>query len=212
MPGPISAKRIKESDMRFSDSFPRDTPNAKGGSILVPGAVDAKSKSFLISEVVDDYYSPILPGLPDDVSKHCLALVPRSYFPAMGAVSKRWRSFIKSKEFIAVRKLAGMLEEWLYVLTVDAEGKESHWEVLDCFGHKHHDLVPMPGPVKAGFGVVVLNGKLMVIAGYSFSDETACVSSDVYQYDSCLNRFVLSYCLTSLPQLVLRLSISVYCT
>lgn len=194
MPGPISVKRFKESDM-FSDSFQRDTPTAKGGSILVPEAVDAKSKSFLISEVADDYHSPILPGLPDDVSKHCLALVPRSHVPAMGAVSKRWRSFIKSKEFITVRKLAGMLEEWLYVLTVDAEGKESHWEVLDCSGHKRQELVPMPGPAKSGFGVVVLNGKLMVLAGYSISDgdETACVSSDVYQYDSCLNRFAFSY-------------------
>ncbi|KAH6798751.1 Galactose oxidase/kelch repeat superfamily protein [Perilla frutescens var. frutescens] len=187
MPGPISAKRIRESDMCFSDLFHCDTPTAKGGSILVPEAVDAKSKAFLISEVAENYDSPILPGLPDDVSKHCLALVPRSYFPAMGAVSKRWRSFIKSKEFITVRKLAGLLEEWLYVLTVDADGKESHWEVLDCFGHKHRELVPMPGPVKTGFGVVVLNGKLMVIAGYSVNDETACVSSDVYQYDSCLN-------------------------
>ncbi|KAK4402659.1 F-box/kelch-repeat protein [Sesamum angolense] len=69
-------------------------------------------------------------------------------------------------------------------------GKESHWEVLDCFGHKHHELLPMPGPLKAGFGVVVLNGKLLVIAGYSVIDGTGSVSSDVYQYDSCLNRFM----------------------
>lgn len=184
MPGPISSKRFKESDMCVPD-----TPTAKGSATV-------KGKSSLISEVADDYDSPILPGLPDDVSKHCLALVPRSYSPVMGSVSKRWRSFIKSKEFITVRKLAGKLEEWLYVLTVDAEGKESHWEVLDCSGRKHHELVQMPGPAKTGFGVVVLNGKLIVIAGYSISDETASVSSDVYQYDSCLNWFVLSHFLS----------------
>ncbi|KAI3452602.1 hypothetical protein Pfo_009266 [Paulownia fortunei] len=175
MPGPFSVKKqVKESDMCFSNLVQQDNPTAKSGSIL-------------ISMVADDCNSPILPGLPDDVSKHCLALVPRSHFPAMGVVCKRWRSFIKSKEFITVRKLAGVLEEWLYVLTVDAEGKGSHWEVLDCLGHKHHQLPPMPGPAKAGFGVVVLNGKLMVIAGYSVADGTGSVSADLYQYDSCLN-------------------------
>uniref|UniRef100_A0A2P2J6A8 F-box domain-containing protein n=1 Tax=Rhizophora mucronata TaxID=61149 RepID=A0A2P2J6A8_RHIMU len=141
----------------------------------------------LTSQVSDDIDSPIFPGLPDDVAKYCLALVAHSYIPSMGAVCKKWRSFIKSKEFITVRKLAGLLEEWLYVLTMDSEGKESHWEVLDCLGHKHQILPKMPGPVKAGFGVVVLNGKLLVIAGYSVIDGASSASADVYQYDSCLN-------------------------
>ncbi|KAB1225802.1 hypothetical protein CJ030_MR1G027830 [Morella rubra] len=105
----------------------------------------------------------------------------------MGSVCKSWRSFIQSKELITVRKLAGVLEEWLYVLTMDAKGKESHWEVLDCLGHKHRRLPLMPGPVKAGFGVVVLNGKLLVMAGFSVIDGPGSASPDVYQYDSCLN-------------------------
>ncbi|CAA2999204.1 F-box kelch-repeat At1g67480-like [Olea europaea subsp. europaea] len=141
------------------------------------------------STINDHYYYPILPGLPDDVAKYCLALVPRSNFPTMGIVSKRWRSFIKSKEFITVRKLSGVLEEWLYVLSMDSEGQESHWEVLDCMGHKHQQLSPMPGPAKAGFAVVVLHGKLLVIAGYSMVDGTGSASADVYQYDSCLDRW-----------------------
>ncbi|KAG8383292.1 hypothetical protein BUALT_Bualt05G0169500 [Buddleja alternifolia] len=175
MPGHLCVKkRVKESDMCFSCLVQQDTPTAKSGSTLN-------------SKFSDNCHSPILPGLPDDVSKHCLALVPRSHFPTMGAVCKQWRSFLKSKEFITVRKLAGVLEEWLYVLTVDAEGKGSHWEVLDCLGQKHHELPPMPGPVKAGFGVVVLNGKLLVIAGYSVVDGTGSVSANLYQYDSCLN-------------------------
>ncbi|CAA0832665.1 F-box/kelch-repeat protein [Striga hermonthica] len=107
----------------------------------------------------------------------------------MGAVSKRWRSFIQSKEFTTVRKLAGMLEEWLYILTLDAEGKESHWEVQDCLGNKHRRLPAMPGPIKVGFSVVALNGKLLVIAGYFVVEGTGSVSADVYQYDPCLNRW-----------------------
>lgn len=134
-----------------------------------------------------DSYCPILPGLPDDVAKFCLALVPRSYFPVMGAVSKRWRSFIQCKEFITVRKEADKLEEWLYILTADAEGKGSHWEILGCSGNERQLLPPMPGPVKAGFGIVALHGKILVMAGYSVDVGTECVSADVYQYDSLLN-------------------------
>ncbi|CAL5382742.1 unnamed protein product [Camellia sinensis] len=72
------------------------------------------------------------------------------------------------------------------------EGKSragSHWGVLDCLGQKHRDLPPMPGPVKAVFGVVVLNGKLLVMGGYSMKDGTGIASGNVCQYDSCLNRW-----------------------
>ena len=48
----------------------------------------------------------------------------------------------------------------------------------------------MPGSTKAGFGVVVLNGKLLVMAGYSVIDGTGTASADVYEYDCYLNRFV----------------------
>lgn len=146
-----------------------------------------KTSSCSLSQIDDDFDCPVLPGLPDDIAKYCLALVPRSHFPTMGGVSRRWRSYVKSKEFIVVRKLAGLVEEWLYVLTMDAEGDGTHWEVLDCLGNKRSDLPPMPGPVKAGFGVVVLNGKLIVMAGYSMIDGVGSVTSAVYQYDSCLN-------------------------
>lgn len=176
MPGLVSGKRrVTDLSMCFSDSLEQGT------------LAHFKGASCLTSEIADDFNSPILPGLPDDVSKYCLALVPRSNFPAMGGVCKRWRSFIRSKEFITVRKLAGMLEEWLYILTVDPEGNGSHWDVLDCFGQKHHELPSMPGPVKVGFGVVVLNGKLLVMAGYAMEDGSRTPSADVYQYDSCLN-------------------------
>lgn len=168
-------KRFSVATMCFSDMVQQDTSTL------------SKNSSFISSPKTDDYYNPILPGLPDDVAKYCLALVPRFNFPAMGAVSKCWRSFIKSKELITVRKLAGLLEEWLYILTMADEGKGSHWEVIDHSGLKHHTLPPMPGPVKTGFGVVVLNGKLLVIAGYSVIDGSGSASPDVYQYDSCLD-------------------------
>ncbi|XVE85300.1 hypothetical protein DITRI_Ditri17bG0080700 [Diplodiscus trichospermus] len=151
--------------------------------------IHSKGNHHSSAQTANELDSPLLPGLPDDVAKYCLALVPRSCFPAMGGVCKRWRSYIQSKEFLAERRIAGVIEEWLYVLTMDSEGKESHWEVLDCLGQKHQLLPPMPGPVKVGFGVAVLNGKLLVMAGYSVINGTASASAsaDVYRYDSCLN-------------------------
>ncbi|KAJ1410624.1 Kelch-type beta propeller [Sesbania bispinosa] len=175
MPGFVGKKRIIEPSMCFTNLVNQDKSSR------------SQSDHCLTSEALDIDDSPILPGLPDDVAKHCLALVPRSNFPAMGGVCKRWRLFIQSKEFVTVRKLAGMLEEWLYFLTMDREGKESHWEVMDCLGHKCRSLPPMPGLGKAGFGVVALNGKLLVMAGYSAIEGTAFASAEVYQYDSCLN-------------------------
>ena len=182
MPGFVRGKkRITEPDMCLSSPIKQD--------ILI----HSKGNRHSSAQATDELDSPLLPGLPDDVAKYCLALVPRSSFPAMGGVCKRWRSFIQSREFLTERRIAGMLEEWLYVLTMDSEGKESHWEVLDCLGRKHHLLPPMPGPVKVGFGVAVLNGKLLVMAGYSVINGTASASADVYQYDSCLNRFDFTF-------------------
>lgn len=143
--------------------------------------------SLLSENFMDD---PLIPGLPDDVAKQCLAFVPRARFPSMGSVCKKWRFVVQSKEFITVRRLAGMLEEWLYVLTTNAGGRKSQWEVMDCLGQKLSSLPPMPGPAKTGFKVVVVDGKLLVIAGCSMINGSHVASADVYQYDTCLNRFV----------------------
>ncbi|KAG6512809.1 F-box/kelch-repeat protein At1g67480-like [Zingiber officinale] len=132
---------------------------------------------------------PIIPGLPDDVAKFCLVLLPRKQLPVIGAVCKRWRSFIKSKEFLVIRKEAGKIEEWLYILTGDLDGSGNHWEVLSGLGDNRMVLPPMPGSKKAGFGIAVIDAYLFVIAGYSVDIGKECVSNDVYQYDSRLNRW-----------------------
>jgi hypothetical protein len=134
--------------------------------------------------------SALLPGLPDDVAKHCLALVPRIHFQSLGSVCKPWRKFLQSKEFHVVRKLAGTVEEWIYVLTTDADTERTHWQVLNSVQGKWQSLPPMPGPMKTGFGYVVIDGKLLVMAGLFEDDSgTAKASANVYMYDSALNRY-----------------------
>ncbi|XP_078447072.1 galactose oxidase/kelch repeat superfamily protein [Wolffia australiana] len=137
-----------------------------------------------------DFYEPFIPGLPDDVAKYCLALVPRKHLPRVGAVSKQWRAYLQSREFLAIRKDLGKLEEWLFLLMGDRDGKGSHWEVKTESEEGYTAVPPMPGPVKAGFGVVTLDGNLLIMAGHFTTDGgDRSVSSEVYQYDSRVNRW-----------------------
>ncbi|XP_078156383.1 galactose oxidase/kelch repeat superfamily protein [Carex rostrata] len=143
-----------------------------------------------------DPFDPLIPGLPEEIAKLCIALVPRSYLPTMGSVSKAWRKYIRSKEFMAVRREAGRVEEWIYFLTGNPKGKEGiHWEVSGSglAGGKTKMLPPMPGQVRGGFGVIVVDGKLLVLAGYTLDEERECfaVSNEVYEYDSLLNRWTI---------------------
>ncbi|GLJ47039.1 hypothetical protein SUGI_0993300 [Cryptomeria japonica] len=134
--------------------------------------------------------SALIPGLPDDVAKHCLALVPRVHFQSLGSVCKSWRKLTQSKEFYMVRKYVGTQEEWLYVLVEDSDGKCIQWQVLNSLKGKWQSLPPMPGPPRTAFGFVVMDAKLLIIAGLmEDSDSTAKASADVYEYDSFLNRW-----------------------
>ncbi|KAG0461131.1 hypothetical protein HPP92_021428 [Vanilla planifolia] len=90
---------------------------------------------------------------------------------------------------MTVRKETGMLEEWLYFLTTDFDGKGSHWEAMNSFGGNSWILPSMPGPVKAGFGTVVFDGKLLIMGGISVDGGIQSPSADVYQYDARLNRW-----------------------
>ncbi|KAL5215940.1 hypothetical protein ABZP36_007341 [Zizania latifolia] len=69
-----------------------------------------------------------------------------------------------------------------------AGGKGVCWEVLGSLEQQNRVLPPMPCLTKAGFGVVVLDGKLFVMAGYVVAHGKECVSDEVYQYDAHLNR------------------------
>ncbi|KAJ0095291.1 hypothetical protein Patl1_16923 [Pistacia atlantica] len=151
-------------------------------------------------------------GLPDDVSKYILALVPRSNFPSMGAVSKKWRSYIRSKEFITVRKLLGLLEEWLCILTMDAEGKQSQWELLVMAGYS---VIDGTGSASADvyeydpclnswsklanmnvaryeFACAEVNGMVYAVGGYG-TDGESLSSAEVSSFTIGNSRFVDVY-------------------
>lgn len=131
----------------------------------------------------------LIPGLSDDIAKSCLSLVPRSDFPAMSCVAKAWKALLQSKEFHFIRKDSGMLEEWLYALTVTQDCQKMCWQVFSPNYNEWNDLPPMPGPSKCGSGFVVIDGKLLVIGGLVEEDAKSTAVADVLVYNSALNRW-----------------------
>lgn len=183
-------------DLRFCPMISLSVPKLVGPraqfDVSIRNTMAALGKVSAASslQIQLDSHGPIIPGLPDDVAKRCLALLPRSDFPLVAAVCKTWRSFIQSKEFLAIRKQGNKLEEWMFVLTSDAERSERRWEVWAASGQKLKVLPPMPGPVKTGFAVALLESKFVVAGGYVAVVDGGSnnVSGDVYQYDSRINR------------------------
>ncbi|GFY88138.1 Galactose oxidase/kelch repeat superfamily protein [Actinidia rufa] len=125
----------------------------------MPGLVCGKKKLAESNMEFSNYL--ILPGLPDDVAKYCLAwlLVPRTDFPVMGGVSKRWR---EKREPLGGFGLSGAktrsppinawpCQDWFW-------GGSSQW--------------------KASCNSWLLNDRWNWVS-----------LGDVFQYDSCLNRW-----------------------
>ncbi|KAI5071005.1 hypothetical protein GOP47_0013256 [Adiantum capillus-veneris] len=138
----------------------------------------------------------LIPGLPNDVAKLCLALVPRLEFPVMSCVSRAWKALLQSKEFHIIRREAGTLEEWLYALISDPRSQALQWQVLSLDCSHWTSLPPMPGPMRSGFGFVVIDGKLLVMGGSCQGTGGLKPVADVLKYDSALNRWskVASMC------------------
>ena len=60
--------------------------------------------------------SSLIPCLTDDVAELCLSRIPHSGFRIIAQVCRRWRTFLRSEHFSAVRKLTGAVEEFTCVL------------------------------------------------------------------------------------------------
>lgn len=184
-----SSNGFEEGDIGLVNNFHADqgipVPGIKPGFTHASGWNEPFSQDYV--EGQEDF---LIPGLPEDVAKLCLALVPRLDFPAMSCVSRSWKRLLQSKEFYLVRKGAGTLEEWLYAL-VEAPGTRTMcWQVLSPDCSKWKGLPPMPGPAKGKFGSVVVDGKLLVMGGsYEETTGSKAAAAEVLKYDSALNRW-----------------------
>ncbi|KAJ4879733.1 putative F-box/kelch-repeat protein [Raphanus sativus] len=122
----------------------------------------------------------LIPGLVDEVAEMCLSRVPRSSFQAISQVCWRWRRYLRSERYVAVRKLTGSLEELMCVIVDD-----EYLEVFDGSGNNLGRIPPAPGPSKGGYGLVVLDGRIVFVGG----ELARAAFADVYEFNPATNRW-----------------------
>ncbi|ONK59579.1 uncharacterized protein A4U43_C08F7910 [Asparagus officinalis] len=110
--------------------------------------------------------APLIPGLPDDLAIACLIRVPRSYHQNLRLVSRRWNRLLSGNYFFSLRKRSGMVEEWVYVIRRDRDGKIS-WHAFDPIHQLWQPLPPVPSEYSEalGFGCAVLSGCYLYLFG-----------------------------------------------
>lgn len=142
----------------------------------------------------------IIPGLTNDVAALILSRFPRSHIRVLSQVCRRWKKFLRSEDCNDVRKLTGTMEELMCVLMEDKPGTDVYWEVFDSSGNKLGRIpnVPNPGPRKWGYGVTVLNEKILFIGGSMGGIACPIASADVYEFSPATNRSSISISLQHL--------------
>ncbi|KAG6544154.1 hypothetical protein Mapa_014354 [Marchantia paleacea] len=157
------------------------------------GSPVARDKGLYENEGFERYCSKfedasLIPGIPDDVAKTCLALIPREDFSFIRSVCKAWLDHVQTPEFYQTRKVVGTLEEWLYVLVESRGTRICQWEVLSP-KTKEWKALPQAPVVKEGSGTIVCNEKLMIIGGL-IPRERKAPTAEVMMYDPVLDRWV----------------------
>ncbi|CAH8336178.1 unnamed protein product [Eruca vesicaria subsp. sativa] len=60
--------------------------------------------------------SPLIPSLPDDVTLDIVARVPRSHYPTLSLVSKKFRKLIASPKLYKRRSQLGITQHRVYAI------------------------------------------------------------------------------------------------
>ncbi|XP_010456551.1 PREDICTED: F-box/kelch-repeat protein At5g60570 [Camelina sativa] len=112
------------------------------------------SASVVVNSMVGDDHSLrlgssdlLLPGLIDDVALNCLARVPRSDFPSLARVSKKYNKLVNGGHLFGLRKELGVVEYLVFMVCDPRRGwlmfspMKKKWMVLpkmpcdECFNH-----------------------------------------------------------------------------
>ncbi|CAD5326436.1 unnamed protein product [Arabidopsis thaliana] len=128
----------------------------------------------------------LISGVPDDISKSCLARVPREYHMAMKCVSRRWRDFVCSDEMCDYRNEFNLAESWIYALCRDISGGV-FLHMLNPFSSRRswkrindYPYIPM----REGMGFAVLGKRLFVLGGCGWLEDA---TDEIYCYDAAMN-------------------------
>lgn len=150
---------------------------------------DGKESSNDANEV-EVTISPLICGLPDDISLFCLARVPRKYHSVLKGVSKRWRDLVCSEEWRRYRQKHKLDETWIYALCRDKLGQVCCYVLDPTSTRRRWKLIQgIPPRIlrRKGMGFEALGNKLFLLGGCGWSED---VTNEVYSYDASLNSWV----------------------
>nr|VDC91243.1 unnamed protein product [Brassica oleracea] len=74
--------------------------------------------------------SPLIPSLPDDVTVDIVARVPRSHYPTLSLVSKKFRKLIASPKLYKRRSQLGITQHRLYALLRNRDTGDCRFYIL----------------------------------------------------------------------------------
>jgi hypothetical protein len=151
---------------------------------------DGEASENNVDEVEVTSNTPLICGLPDDISLLCLARVPRKYHSVLKAVSKRWRDLVCSEEWLYYRRKHKLDETWIYALcrdkldhvycyVLDPTSSRKSWKLIHG--------VPPHVMKRKGMGFEALGNKLFLLGGCGWSEDA---TDEVYSYNASLNSWV----------------------
>ncbi|GAU36568.1 hypothetical protein TSUD_362380 [Trifolium subterraneum] len=149
--------------------------------------LDDEEASSNNADEVEVTNTPLICGLPDDISLLCLARVPRKYHSVLKAVSKRWRDLVCSEEWLYYRRKHKLDETWIYALcrdkldhiccyVLDPTSSKKSWKLIH--GLPHHIVR------RKGMCFEALENKLFLLGGCGWSEGP---TDEVYSYNASSN-------------------------
>lgn len=166
----------------------------KSTAVLSPRNPHTFQSRMLLGAVPEEF--AIIPGLPNDLARLCLACVPLSQYGRLKTVCKAWRATLYSKFLFDLRKKWGKSEEFLCLFRDDPSVVPG--EIFDPRSESWRLIPPMPcDPQRYGltnFVCVAVEGHLYVIGGSVFDTRSFPMyrpssSSAVFRYDPVRSRW-----------------------
>lgn len=117
-----------------------NTPDTTSTYVEVSSAETFKRQK--ISSTYCEENLRLIPNLPDEISIHIFARLPRICYFNMRLVARNWKAAMTSPELFHLRKELGTTEEWLYLLT-KFEDDKLLWLALDPLSKKWQKLPPI---------------------------------------------------------------------
>ncbi|XP_013623638.1 PREDICTED: F-box/kelch-repeat protein At4g38940-like [Brassica oleracea var. oleracea] len=134
--------------------------------------------------------SPLIPSLPDDVTLDIVARVPRSHYPTLSLISKKFRKLIDSPKLYKRRSQLGITQHRLYALLRNRNTGDCRFYILHRKLNSRNRLVIVRSlpPVSSRGSFVSVGSKV-----YVFNDVDAlcihCASHTVQPIPDMPQRF-----------------------